>query len=99
MVSIPKVTHAQIARRQQQADGVVSTRHSSPRCSGRGWRHHPPVGGVDDDLTDDETRFYVDTFVTAMVRRASRPCQRKGEYRDPRVIRHLDAEPTDNPEQ
>ena len=26
----------------------------------------PPDGGVNDDITDDETRYYVDTYVTAM---------------------------------
>ena len=32
----PKVTHAQIATGgSNKADGVVSTGHSSPRCSGR----------------------------------------------------------------
>lgn len=27
---------------------------------------NPPAGGKDDSVTDDETRFYVDTYVTAM---------------------------------
>ncbi|WP_111896612.1 hypothetical protein [Aeromonas caviae] len=63
----PKVTHAQIATGgSNKPTAWYRLGIPAPGVPVGVGTITPPVGGVDDDLTDDETRFYVDTFVTAM---------------------------------
>lgn len=63
----PKVTHAQIATGgSNKPTAWYRLGIPAPGVPVGVGTTTPPVGGVDDDLTDDETRFYVDTFVTAM---------------------------------
>lgn len=63
----PKVTHAQIATGgASKPTAWYRLGIPAPGVPVGVGTITPPVGGVDDDLTDDETRFYVDTFVTAM---------------------------------
>ena len=63
----PKVTHAQIATGgSNKPTAWYRLGIPAPGVPVGIGAITPPAGGVDDDLTDDETRFYVDTFVTAM---------------------------------
>lgn len=63
----PKVTHAQIATGgSNKPTAWYRLGIPAPGVPVGIGTITSPVGGVDDDLTDDETRFYVDTFVTAM---------------------------------
>ncbi|WP_421353106.1 hypothetical protein [Aeromonas taiwanensis] len=63
----PKVTHAQIATGgTNKPTAWYRLGIPAPGVPVGIGAITPPVGGVDDELTDDETRFYVDTFVTAM---------------------------------
>lgn len=63
----PKVTHAQIAT---GGSNKPTAWHRlgvpAPGVPVGVSAITPPEGGKDDEITDDETRFYVDTYVTAM---------------------------------
>ena len=74
----PKVTHAQIATGgSNKPTAWYRLGIPAPGVPVGVGTITPPVGGVDDDLTDDETRFYVDTFVTAMGEGAPGPVSGK----------------------
>lgn len=63
----PKVTHAQIATGgANKPTAWYRLGIPAPGVPVGISAIRPPNGGVDDDPIDDETRFYVDTFVSAM---------------------------------
>ncbi|HHP5355849.1 TPA: hypothetical protein ACSCXL_000292 [Aeromonas veronii] len=63
----PKVTHAQIATGGgNKPTAWYRLGVPAPGVPVGVSAITPPEGGKDDDITDDETRYYVDTYVTAM---------------------------------
>lgn len=63
----PKVTHAQIATGgANKPTAWYRLGVPAPGVPVGIGAITPPMGGTDDDITDDETRYYVDTYVTAM---------------------------------
>lgn len=63
----PKVTHAQIATGgSNKPTAWYRLGVPAPGVPVGIGAITPPEGGKDDDITDDETRYYVDTYVTAM---------------------------------